>query len=236
MDQDNTEINEQDSCNLCGGCCEKRGPIIYFDDEHFIEMGKIPLKNIYTVREGEPFFDSKTATVQFTKTDIIRIKTKERSDINVCLFLNEDNKCEIFQSRPSECRAFKCWDTRQYDMVSNSDDYLTREHILSKVEGLWDFVKEHQEKCSYSRVSEATEVLKGLIDREKTEEQQNAIDTLNEIYLFDKHVREIIKEKVNIDPEIIEFLFGKELGEILYYFNLEVKEKDGKYYFSQIKI
>lgn len=236
MNPENNENNQQDSCNLCGGCCEKRGPIIYFDDEHFIEMGKIPLKYLYTVRKGEPFFDPKTGTMQFTKSDIIRIKTKELSGINVCTLFNSENRCENYQNRPSECRAFKCWDKRQYDMVQGSEDFLTRENVLGKIEGLWDLICQHQEKCSYEKVFEATQVLKDLVDKEKTKEQEQALQTLNEICLFDKHVRELIKEKGTMDPEMMEFLFGKEVSEILVYFNLEIVEKDGKQFFSNIKI
>jgi len=83
-------------------------------------------------------------------SDIIKIKGKE--DTWTCIFFDEQNKeCSIYNDRPVECRALKCWDTGELEKMY-AGHRLTREDLVSKVEGLWDLIKDHQARCDYEKI------------------------------------------------------------------------------------
>lgn len=206
------------SCEKCSSCCTGGGPILRFADAHLVKTGAIASKDLYTVRKGELLFDRDTLKMTPVKTDLIKIKVNK--DDLTCTFLKDGGMCVIYDTRPSECRAFKCWDTREIEMKYDEDP-LERADLLSEVEGLWDLITDHQERCSYERMKELTERLKD----DKTGETLAAI---NEIIAFDLSLRDTLVEKAKVSSDLLPFLLGRPFTETMVMFNYKIVEKDGK--------
>jgi len=142
--------NSISECKRCGTCCKKGGPCFHIEDKKLIEKGVIPIKYLYTIREGELAYDNIKGCLVPVTSDLIKIKGQ--NDSWECVFFNEnENSCKIYDKRPVECRVLKCWDTREIELIY-SENRLTRKDLVYKVEGLWDLIEEHQSRCSYDKI------------------------------------------------------------------------------------
>lgn len=213
-------LGEITSCIKCGACCRLSSPDLFNSDGHLVERGNIPLKYLFTMREGEPFRNPKTRQLEHLKTDIIKIKPHDE-EIPSCIFHDDESQeCGIYQSRPSVCRAFKCWDKRQIDPVKTSP-FLTRKDLLGET-GMWDLIQEHQKKCDYIRMKNCAEIL-------RAEENQEIGRELVSMLAYDKSVRDTAIEKGNMDKEIMDFLFGRQMLVSLPLFKLKLETgNDGR--------
>lgn len=210
---------EKTSCDRCAGCCTGGGPILRKADAHLVMSGKIPSVNLYTVRKGERLFDRDKMKMVPVETDMIKIKIDPETF--ACRFIEGENNCTIYATRPSECRAFKCWDLKQ--IASKYDEQpLEREDLIGEVEGLWDLVTDHQNRCSYETIGKLAEILKESHDAPE-------ISELNEIIQYDLSLRKTLVEKAKVDPGMLEFLLGRPLTETMVMFDLKIEDSGDRY-------
>jgi len=208
-----SESKPTQKCKQCGTCCRKSSPSFHKEDKPLIEKGVIPSKHLFTIRKGEPAYENVKGKLMPVTTDIIKIKGKSTSW--TCFFLDEkDNSCSIYQNRPVECRALKCWDTREIEQIY-AKNRLSRKDLLSQVNGLWSLVTEHQDKCSYEK-------LKSLADTAHKDINGGAGKSILEMIRYDMHLRKIVVEKGGLDSGMIEFLFGRPLTKTIHGFGLGV--------------
>jgi len=206
------------ACNRCGTCCRKGGPSFHQTDKELIEKGVIPSSQLYTIREGEFAHDNVKKAVRPVDSDIIKVKGK--NDTWICRFLNEpDNSCTIYENRPLECRALQCWDTREIEGIY-AENRLTRKDLISVVEGLWSLIEDHQHRCDYRKIGNLVKALGGGNDG-KTQRK------LAEIIQYDTEIRKIVIEKTGLEPEMLDFLFGRPLSKTIENFGFSVQQ-DGK--------
>ena len=206
-------------CQRCGTCCRKGGPTLHLEDQALVESGRIPLKHLLTIRQGEPAFDNVTGVIAPAVTDIIKLKGM-REGSHVCCFYDAGSKgCHIYGDRPAECRALKCWDTQEIESLYNCRR-LTRRHLLSKVEGLWPLVQGHQERCDYGHVAELAADVKRISSAAESQKE------LLELLRYDESLRQITCEKAGLDPEMLLFLFGRPLSFTIEMFQLKLERTD----------
>ncbi len=216
----------QVQCNRCGVCCRKGGPAFHLADKELLEKGLIQTANVYTIRKGEPIYDNVKDTTTTAETDIIKIKGSENSW--ACFYLNsEDNSCQVYETRPLECRSLKCWDTRDIENVYRVDR-LERRDLVSGVEGLWQFIEDHQQDCSYQKISQLLESGQGKLEGE-------AKETVLEMIKYDLAVRPMIIKQGQLDPNLIDFLLGRPLIETIGLFGLDIQKKGNSYIFKTRK-
>jgi Fe-S-cluster containining protein len=199
MKHNNHKI-ERNECKRCGTCCRKGGPSFHLEDQTLIVSGKILAQYLYTIRKGELARDNVKETLQPVSSDIIKIKGRETNQWT-CVFLDEEKNCRIYATRPLECRVLKCWDTREIESVY-AKTRLTREDLLGDVEGLLDFVNDHQSRCSPER-------LRKLADgyhRQRDDERRREI---LEMVSYDTHLRELVIQKVASTANMTDFLMGR---------------------------
>jgi Fe-S-cluster containining protein len=210
---------DHNRCRCCGTCCRKGGPGLHLEDRELVDSGKIPLSHLLTFRQGEPVCDNVTGSIAPSVTDIIRIKSIHdgRSE---CVYYDPAKKgCLIYHHRPSECDALQCWDTRKIEAVYNCRR-LTRRHLLSGVQGLWDLVTHHQERCDYAHIAD-------LADRIRQRRRSEAAEKeLLELIRFDGHLRQVTLERGNLDPGMLDFLFGRPLSFTIGLFQLRMTKTD----------
>ena len=206
-------------CIRCGTCCEKGGPALHQEDQMLIEKGRIPSKYLYSIRKGELAHDNVKGCLMPVASDIIKIKGKE--DTWTCIFFDGQSKeCTIYHDRPGECRALKCWDAGELEKMY-AGHRLTREDLVSKVEGLWDLIKEHQARCDYEKIKK----LIGDLDGPR---QDRARKKILEIIQYDAEIRKLVLEKGGLDPAMLEFLFGRPLVQTLPGYGIKVRQEGGK--------
>ena len=194
----NARITE---CIRCGTCCKKGGPSFHLADKHLIDKGIILSKYLFTIRKGEPAYDNVSQELSPLSSELIKIKGKNES--RTCIFFNEsEKKCEIYKNRPVECKALKCWDTREIEKIY-SKNRLTRKDLLFNIEGLWELVKDHQFRCSYEKIKKILQ---------KQDSSKNAMQKeILEIIRYDAQIRHLVVKKGGMDSEILDFLFGRPL-------------------------
>ncbi len=194
--------NRIDRCERCGTCCKKGGPALHTEDKSLIVNGCIPLKNLFTIREGEPAFDNIKNRLSPAESDIIKIAAKPLS--SECIFYNSALKgCDIYKTRPLECRVLFCKNTKEIIDIYNKNR-LTRKDILENTKTLWELVNDHQQKCSYEKLNNLSFIYKNRNSDEIKKE-------INEIVAYDHHLRDVLIEKSSTYSDLINFLFGKPL-------------------------
>ncbi|MEA1949321.1 MAG: YkgJ family cysteine cluster protein [Thermodesulfobacteriota bacterium] len=207
-------------CIRCGTCCKKGGPSFHLEDKILIEKGIILSKNLYTIREGELCYDNVKESILPAVSDIIKIKGQK--DSLTCIFFNEkENECTIYDSRPLECRALKCWDTREIERIY-SKNRLTRKDLISTIEGLWDLIEDHQKRCSYEK-------LKLFIDILKKDKKNEVFKGILDIIEYDAQIRELVVQKTGLDPEMTDFIFGRPITETIRMYGFKIKKQDDNY-------
>jgi Fe-S-cluster containining protein len=211
IDQTNPEIE----CRRCGTCCQKGGPALHIADQSLVESGKIALKQLLTIRQGEPAYDNVSGTIAPAVTDIIKVNTCP-NNFSQCVFYEPQRKqCRIYENRPIECQALNCRYTRKIERIY-STQRLTRRHLLSKVEGLWDLVRDHQERCDYGFIAElALRIRQGR-------KPEQARQQLLELIHYDEALRKTTVAHAGRTSEMLEFLFGRSLFFTVQMFQLKL--------------
>jgi Fe-S-cluster containining protein len=210
--------NSDSNCIRCGTCCEKGGPGFHQEDRVLIDKGLIPSRCLYTIRKGELAYDNVQKCLMPVDSDIVKIKGK--ADSWTCVFFDEPNKrCSIYDDRPRECRALKCWDTRELEKMYTGHR-LTRRELISEVEGLWELIQDHQKRCDYAGIQD-------LIQELDSSREDNARRQLGEIIKYDIEIRELVVSKGGMDPEMLDFLFGRPLTKTLPNYGIKIRQ-DGE--------
>ena len=208
----------QNTCLRCGTCCEKGGPCFHQEDRLLIEKGQIPSKYLYTIRQGEYAYDNVKGCLVPASSDIIKIKGQKGSW--TCFFFDAGEKaCTIYNDRPLECRALKCWDTGELEQIYSSNR-LIRKDLLSQINGLWDLIDNHQARCDYEKIIK-------LINNLDGSHKDGARKQLLEIIQYDAEIRKLVVEKGGLDPAMLDFIFGRPLTETLPAYGIKVRQ-DGK--------
>jgi hypothetical protein len=99
---------------------------------------------------------------------------------------------------------------------------LKRKDLLAVIEGLWDLIKDHQERCNYDTIYALTQSVK--IGKGADADRQK----LAELVRFDAEIRKLVVSRGGLDEEMLDFLFGRPLSQTLKNVGLEVLRKDGK--------
>lgn len=206
-------------CRRCGTCCLKGGPGLHLDDQELVASGRIALTDLFTIRQGELAFDNITGTIAPAVTDIIKINGAETSRHRCIYYQGKDGGCGIYDDRPAECRALNCWDTQQIEALYNCRR-LTRRHLLSRVQGLWSLVQEHQERCDYAYLAELAAELKRMTSLSGPQSK------LLEMICYDDSLRQLTVERSGLDPQMLPFLFGRPLSFTIQMFQLKMVRSD----------
>ena len=200
-------------CRRCGTCCKKGGPSFHQEDKALIENGVIHSKYLYTIRKGELAYDNVRQCLEPVGSDVIKLKGKGQSWTCI-LFDERQNKCTIYENRPIECRALKCWDTAELEGLY-ARKRLKREDLIADIEGLWGIIKDHQARCDYESIQK-------LVNAVKSDSEENARQKLAEIIQYDTEIRKLVVSRGGLDMEMLDFLFGRPLKQTLKNFGLKM--------------
>ena len=211
-------MSVEHTCRQCGTCCRKGGPALHKEDAPLLLEGVLQLQDLCTFRAGELVRDTSNERVVPLPDEIVKIAAPfgSRRDDWTCRFLTEDNRCFIHEKRPAECRALFCDDPKAL-LSMHGEDRLDRKSILELLHApqwLIDSVEAHESRCSYAALIELASHL---------EEQEEARRALVEVVEYDRAFRELIVEKGNVRPEMLDFLFGRPLMHTVIMFGLDAR-------------
>jgi Fe-S-cluster containining protein len=216
----------RDHCIRCGECCLKGSPTLQLEDLNRLKKGLIGKKDLYTIRKGELVKDNINEGLVVTKTELVKVRERE-GESRGCIFYDDPGKaCTIYEHRPSQCAALKCWDTSEFLEVFQGPKLMRKQAIGERV--LLGLIEEHERRCGYVLL----EKLVGEIEVKG----EAAVEQILDLLKFDYHLRPFVADKLGLNPEEMDFFFGRPLTETITMFGLRVvQEPDGSFILTKIK-
>ncbi|MCI4625415.1 MAG: YkgJ family cysteine cluster protein [Candidatus Magnetoovum sp. WYHC-5] len=215
-----TPFGVQALCKRCGECCEKGSPTLHISDSELIKNGTLTYSDLFTIREGELVYNN--IDDEFVTIDYELIKLREKPSGRVCIFYNEDSKeCPIYENRPNQCRAYECWDTQKFMTFFNSEEKLTREHIIYNMGFLKEIVNKHEVKCSYANLSDIVQ---------RIQKGTDMVSELFEIIEYDNTLRHFLTEKSGIHEDHLPLLLGRPIIQTIIMYGYRIESNDAGTY------
>ena len=193
----------------------KGGPTLHEEDAGLF-AGEILTKNdLYTLRKGEVVRNIDD-TLMVLDQEIVKIKGQ--SAAWTCMFFDSvQSECKIYEHRPIECRALKCWDLREFEEVM-ARPRLQRRDLIDPEDGILKIINAHEQRCAYETLGLTVKRLEGPNSEE-------AVNTILDILQYDHYIRPLLMEKLNVAPSALDFLFGRALTTTIGMFGLCVKQQ-----------
>ncbi len=216
----------RDHCIRCGECCLKASPTLQVEDLHLVKKDLIGKKSLYTIRMGELVRDNVREDLVVTKRELIKIREREEGKRG-CIFYDDLGKaCTIYENRPAQCSALKCWDPRDFVMLYRGPKLKRQDVVKDKV--LSGLMAEHGRRCRYA-------VLEKHVKRIEVDGEE-AIEKILDMLKFDFQLRPFISDKLGLNPAEMDFYFGRPLTETIAMYGLQViREPDGSFLLTPLK-
>lgn len=207
-------------CIRCGTCCTKGGPTLFRDDMDVLREGVVLPHHLVTIRAGEWIYSSESESMAQTEQEIVKVREVPGS--RTCIFYRPgDKECGIYEFRPLQCRRQECWNPTGALRISDGE-LLTREDLLKATGSLWDIVMRHEERCSHAHLARTMAKLRAT--------QGHSVQELLDILQFDHHVRDFVTENLRLDPDLLDFFFGRPLADCMGIYGLKVEvQQDGSF-------
>jgi Fe-S-cluster containining protein len=204
-------------CIRCGTCCIKGGPTLHEDDATLFAEGVLEKIHVYTLRKGEVIRNIDDS-LMILEGEMIKIKG-EGETWSCMLYDDNEKACKIYQHRPAECRALKCWDPRDLIEVM-ATPRLQRTNLINQDDGILKIIEAHEQRCAY-------ETLEAAVMGLQQPGSDKAVEKILDLLQYDQHIRPFLTEKLNVDPNAMDFFFGRPLATTIRRFGLCVKEEGG---------
>ena len=213
---------ERTHCIRCGECCLATGPSLQKSDLPLFFNHVLDGTHLYTIRKDELVRDNINDALKFTDQEIIKVR--DRKPGKGCILYDEGEKaCTIYANRPSQCRAFACWDSEEFKAVF-AEPKATRKDII-RDPNLLRLISAHEKTCDYQIISHYVKQIQQKGD--------SIISEVLKILQYDQDIRRLTHEKLAIDPREMDLLYGRPLTETIHMFGLTVKqEADGSYFLT----
>lgn len=205
---------KQESCKQCGRCCKAGGPALHTGDLELIRSGKIPLRNLITLRKGELAHNPISGKIAPTNVELVKIKGKGK-DWDCCYLNSVAKTCTIYGFRPEACKTLKCWQPEELlEMVEK--DTLSRLDILAEGDPLRPLVAEHENLIRCPDMEEIA-ALRPNIPEPKRKALQNLVNEDIKLRVF-----AVQEHRLELSDEL--FYFGRPLFQLLQPLGAKVRE------------
>ena len=193
----------------------KGGPSLHEEDLTVFSEGMIlGSSDVYTLRKGEVVRNTDETLIALEQ-EMIKIKGQGKDW--TCKFYDDAQKgCKIYEHRPAECRALKCWDPRELEKVMTRP-YLQRQDLVSPEDGMLKLISAHEQRCAYDILQTAVESL-------QRPDSEKAVEKILDLLQYDHYMRPLLMEKLNLAPDAMEFFFGRPLSTTIRMFGFCVKQ------------
>ncbi len=137
-------------CVMCGQCCRNAGPTLYAGDQGLLRDGLVTAAQLHTVRAGEMVFSHWTGHHEILERELVMIT---RGPAGCVLLDPETLRCTIHDRAPAQCKAQKCWDTRDSDKLMTWPG-LSRLELIDERDPVAAVVAEHEIDCAVQKLTE----------------------------------------------------------------------------------
>ena len=195
------------SCTRCGECCAKGGPALHSEDMIFLQNGLLRPTNLFTLRAGELAYHPLEERLIELSDEMIKIKSIDES--STCTFYDADhNACGIYESRPLECRALKCWDTKDVEGLF-MQDLLSRLDLCSKGSVVAEMISAYERSFPPGRIY-------GLLSEACSQEgTQQSSPEIEQMVSTDDAFRQKVVEALGLREDDLEFFFGRSVKSLI---------------------
>ena len=203
--QNQSDSIGKDECRRCGTCCLQGGPALHAEDLVLFDEGVLSIEQLVSVRYLEPAHDPLKDKILPSRSEFVKIRGQAASW--TCTFFDQEVKgCNIYRTRPQECRLLFCRDTAPLESVLWKN-LLTRRELLSADDPVLSLIEQLDNDCSYEHVNE---LLAGLNDN-----KADVVEKLTNLVRFDLAVRENFMSRFSDRQSEELFLFGRPLFMVL---------------------
>ena len=210
---------ERTQCVRCGECCLAAGPTLQKTDSALFFDNTVQRTHLYTIRKGELVSDNIHDALKFSDQELIKLRERETGK-GCILYDGAKKACTIYDERPSQCRAFACWDDGEFNAVF-SQAKANREDII-RDPNLLRLITAHEKTCDYQVISDYVKQIR--------QEGDAAIMEVLKILQYDQKIRLLTKGKLGIDTLEMDLLYGRPLTKTIFMFGLKVMpEADGSF-------
>ncbi len=196
-------------CLKCGACCANSGPTLFPGDEALLAAGDISHAHLRTLRAGEEVFSHWENRRTVLQHETVTIAPALPGN---CPLL-DGKTCSVYDRRPAQCRAQKCWDTRDTDKMMTWPG-LTRLDLIDEDDPVREIIEEHGCACAPARLRE-------LADRVGSGDEE-ASRAIVEMLEEDGRLRRQVLERKLAPEDAIPFLLGRPLEMLLSAMGLEI--------------
>ncbi|WP_459938014.1 YkgJ family cysteine cluster protein [Desulfonatronum parangueonense] len=195
------------ACRRCGTCCVKGGPALHEADLVLLNDKVLGKEDLYTLRVGEPVHDQILDRVVLLEAECIKVSSMERG--TTCRFYSTASgssslgRCAIHPAKPQECLALKCWDTADLAATSTRPR-IERFDLVAKDSALGELIRIHEQRCA---VPTLLELLRS--------DHADASEEIHRAAAFDAALRSLIPERSGAAPELLPFLLGRPLDQVI---------------------
>jgi Fe-S-cluster containining protein len=117
---------------------------LYSGDEGVLHQGVLRAENLVTTRVGEMVFSHWRGRA--IAADDERVAVALGAGEACPFWQRQQRQCAIYELRPAQCRAQKCWDTSDADKLMRWPS-LTRRDLLDEADPLLAVLDEHDRAC-----------------------------------------------------------------------------------------
>ncbi|MEZ0328782.1 MAG: YkgJ family cysteine cluster protein [Dissulfuribacterales bacterium] len=193
------------ACKRCGACCIKGGPVLHKADISLLSSSLLTPNVLVTIRKGEPVYHPTEDRLVELPLDIIKIKSKPAE--NTCMFFDAQAMCcSIYDERPLECRAFRCWDTEEAEGLFLTD-VLARENIFPVGSAFLEVINAYDQRFPpkeiFSMIFEARDLL---------DSAQEILSELQDVAEKDAMFRRRVRATFKIEEDALDFFLGRSVA------------------------
>jgi Fe-S-cluster containining protein len=190
-----------ESCIRCGECCERGGPTLHSEDRIFFQKGVLRPTHLFTLRAGELAYHPLEERLIELSDEMVKIK-KGMDGSSACTFYDaEQHACAIYEDRPQECRAFKCWDTGDVEKIF-MQDLLSRLDLCPKGSTIAGLISAYERSFPPGRIY-------GLLSEASPQKGTQTGPEIEQMVSTDEAFRQKVIEALGLGEDELEFFFGR---------------------------
>ncbi len=178
------------------------------DDADLVAEGSLLPVQLITYRKGEPAWDPAKRELIALPCEMIKIRQVEGG--TACMLYNASSaSCSIYENRPLECRALKCWDTEDIENLFLKD-LLYRRALFARSGTLMQLVD------AYEKAIPVEDILFfcNAVNTGSPEDRAKALEHMELVAKVDVQFRSQASSTLGLGEDDLLFYFGSPATEI----------------------
>jgi Fe-S-cluster containining protein len=116
-------------CLRCGECCRTHTPVLHRPDLELVREGVIGLSELVTLRRGERAWSPLKGQAVVLAEEMVKVRQLP-SGGGPC-YDPATRSCRIYERRPLQCRALKCWEPEGFERLVRAPRLKRRDVLPS---------------------------------------------------------------------------------------------------------